>query len=430
MHGQGAPRGQQPPFAGPLGQTGGREQGSQPASKAGAGSKEKPQPETHLVKDKKNKTDAGKLPWQTEEEYNAERREMRAKIRAQKEKEEFLDNEGTIKWLCSLGVINVCFICVPAFGNSWCYKQFVGIGIKTMQIRTSLFYIDVNVQCGKNWLEDKFCNGVVKKLNGVHSLQEATHIACAVNQALPGGTPCEIVSRLYGCSFIIFGTFLLAIIMNLCGVMFLSHYWYSKPLPAVRSWALCFFCGATIFVTSGLLFWVFISPDLEELPRAWTAQTAALIGNNLFAIKPAPGPKWGWSFIAACVVALLYVVQLALWGAWFVPHEKEEEAMDQETLARDHLEERLYALQQGLNPADMQQATGAGGFVPRQGQGPPGQMPASQMPTGQMPTGQMPAGQMQGRQMYPGDAMYPGQMDAMYPGQMPPGQMPAQGMGY
>merc|ERR1719230_837255 len=105
----------------------------------------------------------------------------------------------------------------------------------------SMLYMDVTVACGKNWLEDKFCNGVMLKFKGSHTLQDATHIACGVGGGLINGPACSITTRAYMSGFIILGGFSLAIICNLVGVLFLSHYWYSKPTPRIRQWAFTFF---------------------------------------------------------------------------------------------------------------------------------------------------------------------------------------------
>jgi len=304
------------------------------------------QPEQPVRKQETGKK--GALPWQTEAERKAERAEMRTIMRTQKEKQDFIDRESTIKWLCSLGTLNAFLLLVPLFGNSWQRKAFIGLGVKMLQVRISMFYIEVHVQCGKNWLEDKFCNGFVMKMKGTHNLQDATHMACATNSVLPGHA-CSIMSRCFHCNLGTFGAFVLAIVCSLCGVMFLSHYWYSKPIPKIRNWA-CFFYGASAaFAVGGLTFWAFTRPEIEQLPRAWT-ETAGTATFDLFAIKPAPGQPFGWCAIAACIVAFSYLVQFLLWPAWFAPHEKEEEAVMNEVMAQEHLDQRILDMQNSMLP--------------------------------------------------------------------------------
>merc|ERR1719291_720911 len=123
-------------------------------------------------------------------------------------------------------------------------------------------------------------------MKGTHNLQEASHIACATTNFLPGGgQACSIMQRAYALNLGLFGAFVLAIVFSLTGVMFLSHYWYSKPLPKIRKWA-CFFYGASACcVIFGITVWGILRPEIEMLPRAWT-ETAGAATFDLFAIKP------------------------------------------------------------------------------------------------------------------------------------------------
>merc|ERR1719188_2809971 len=244
-----------------------------------------------------------------------------------------------------------------------------------------MFYLHVNVECGKNWLEDKFCNGMVMKMKGTHNLQEASHIACAtVGSYLPGNQACSIMKRAFGLNLGLFGAFVLAIVFSLCGVMFLSHYWYSKPLPKIRKWA-CFFYGASAFCTiGGLTAWGIARPEIEYLPRAWT-ETAGAATFDLFAIKPAPGIIYGWCAILSVVIAFSYLLQFLLWPAWFTPHEKEEECMLNEDLAKEQMEQRIHDMQTSMLPGGAAQQPmpgyGAAGYdqQPQQWYGGAGHQP-------------------------------------------------------
>jgi len=331
--------------------------------------------------DEQKKGKKGALPWQTDEERKAERAEMRTILRTQKEKADFVDQESTIKWLCSLGTLNAFLLVIPMFGNSWLFQPFIGLGVKILTIRVSMFYIHVSVECGKNWLEDKFCEGMVMKMKGTHNLQEASHLACAANNLVPGGgMTCSIMNRCYGMNLGLFGAFVLAIVFSLCGVMFLSHYWYSKPLPKIRKWA-CFFYGASAFCAiGGLTAWGIAAPEIEMLPRAWT-EFAGTATFDVFAIKPTPGIKFGWCAIVAVVIAFSYLIQFLLWPAWFTPHEKEEEAMVNEDLAQEHLEQRINDMQTSMLPGGVAQQPmpgyGAAGYgqQPQHWHGGAGQQP-------------------------------------------------------
>ncbi|CAK0797345.1 unnamed protein product [Prorocentrum cordatum] len=291
----------------------------------------------------------GALPWQTEAERKAERAEMRTMMKAQKEKQDFVDRESTIKWLCSLGTVNAFLLIIPMFGNTWLDQPFIGLGVKILKIKISLFNIHVDVECGKNWLEDKFCKGIVTKMKGTHSLQDAKQLACSTTQYLPGNMACYIMSKCFFLNLALFGAFVLASVFSLCGVMFLSHYWYSKPLPNIRKWA-CFFYGASAFcAVGGLAGWGMARAPTENLPRAWT-ETAGAATFDLFAIKPVPGPPWGWCAYVSGIVAFSYALQFLLWPAWFQPHEKEEEAITNEVMAQEHIEQRILDMQNSMLP--------------------------------------------------------------------------------
>jgi len=56
---------------------------------------------------------------------------MRTIMRTQKEKQDFIDRESTIKWLCSLGTLNAFLLLVPLFGNSWCMSSAGRTGSRT-----------------------------------------------------------------------------------------------------------------------------------------------------------------------------------------------------------------------------------------------------------------------------------------------------------
>merc|ERR1719277_2094832 len=193
-----------------------------------------------------------------------------------------------------------------------------------------MLYLSVEVECGKNFLEDKFCNGIVMKFKGSHSLQEAQHLACGIGGGVINGPTCSVVSRQYMSSFIILGGFSLAILCNCVGVLLLSHYWYKKPTKQVRYWAFTFASAAPAIALSSLLAWVMYCPLVAELPRAWTASVGH-IGGGLFAIKPAPGIiPYGPSALLAGLCVVLHIIQWALWPLWFVPHPREEEMEHQE----------------------------------------------------------------------------------------------------
>merc|ERR1719210_2797970 len=105
-------------------------------------------------------------------------------------------------------------------GDSWSYRQFVGLGIQSAIVKTSLFVINVDIRCGKNFLEDKLCKAG-NKLNGEHSLSDGTSIACHMSTS-----SCNILTRTNVASYLIFVFFSLAIIFHILTAIFLNYYWY------------------------------------------------------------------------------------------------------------------------------------------------------------------------------------------------------------
>merc|ERR1740138_528357 len=123
-----------------------------------------------------------------------------------------------------------------------------------MHLSTSLFHIDIDVQCGKNWMEDKLCV-VAKDLNGHHTLQQASQLSCAVSTQA-----CQVMTLYYYCSFIIFFCFGFAIIFHFLAALFLYNYWYQSKLPKMKKAALWFFCLAPLLSGIGFVGWSAVTP--------------------------------------------------------------------------------------------------------------------------------------------------------------------------
>lgn len=207
--------------------------------------------------------------------------------------------------------------------------------MKTLTIHTSLVGINVQFECGKNWLEDKIC-GFFDKLNGYHSLQEFTHLSCTM-----GGVPCSTMNRIYYGSFVIFICFTLAILVQLGGASFLYFYWYTAPQAKIRKWAVSFMTAGPCLVVAGLGTWTVLTPDLGELPRGWVQLMSSFTGNSVLGYHTLNGLQYGWSFVLAGFVVMMMLIQVMIFPCCFRAHWREEQTDAEEEDAEQYLEYEL-----------------------------------------------------------------------------------------
>merc|ERR1719387_371732 len=167
---------------------------------------------------------------------------------------------------------------IPIFGGKWHSKMFTGFGIGKggWNIATSLFYIDMEMECGGK-LGYKFLDkvnpetGLCKLILPIMGKQDLAHFR-EFTCAMPGmSQTCDVATRLYFSSFVPFMTSMLASVFDVLGLGFLWYYWQVQPLKDTLWWAKTWLIVGTGVGFSGFLTFVLVTPDLGDIPRSWSA---------------------------------------------------------------------------------------------------------------------------------------------------------------
>jgi len=237
-------------------------------------------------------------PESEDEKRKNERREKRLKMMEKKAHQEVGYDETTAQVIMGVGACNALVLMVCLIGGAWKYRAFRGFGMKTLTLSTGLLRIDIEFECGKNWVEDKVC-GFFEMLNGRHSLMEFTNLSCML-----GETPCRTMKSVYYGSFIVFLTFSVAIALQLAGVLFMHFYWYRSPLHKVRQWAVAFMTAGPCLAVAGIGGWAFLTPDLGDLPRGWAALMSSYTGNAIISYHALSDLEYGWTFFLAIITII------------------------------------------------------------------------------------------------------------------------------
>jgi hypothetical protein len=264
-----------------------------------------------------------------------ERREQRLKMMEKKATQEVGYDQTVVQGIIGLALFNALLLFICLCGGSWKYRAFRGFGMKTLSLQTSLLYINVEFECGKNWVEDKVC-GFFKGLNGHHSLMEFTHLSCVM-----GETPCQTMKSVYYGNFIIFLTVSTAIILQLGGAFFIYFYWYKSPQPRVREWALNMMTGGPLLAVAGIGSWTFATPDLGDLPRGWAMLMSSYTGNSIISYHALSNLEFGWTFFLALITVLFMFAQVVVFPCCFRAHWREQ-------ITEQELEEEEMRIEESL----------------------------------------------------------------------------------
>jgi len=340
--------------------------------------------------------------WTQEEREEFKRKEDRRAQRARMEEKVALEEKkGNTNFAMMLTVMmfsNSILLVLPMIHNSWGQKQFTGLGVSSWVIKTSLFEMQVAMDCRKSFvLESAMCQMVAKNVDicekgakgcergdeplgrptkrwqGTHTLHEAQGLACAV-----GNTHvCSVMSRIYLSSFIIFSTFSLTVIMNAIGSLTLYAYWFQNPLPKFKYIALTLIYASPVVGILGLVMWSVFVPDLGQLATAWTQQTVLLTGgSDILAYKEVSSFGFGMSWIIACVVLLWMFILCMITACMFRSHDGEEEAAEEEERQQQAANDYLASLQGGMAVPGHMGTAKPSPFPPGPSQGVPGGWPA------------------------------------------------------
>eukprot|EP00443_Scrippsiella_acuminata_P092265 CAMPEP_0115532054 /NCGR_PEP_ID=MMETSP0271-20121206/85381_1 /TAXON_ID=71861 /ORGANISM="Scrippsiella trochoidea, Strain CCMP3099" /LENGTH=320 /DNA_ID=CAMNT_0002964339 /DNA_START=104 /DNA_END=1062 /DNA_ORIENTATION=+ len=135
-------------------------------------------------------------------------------------------SSSCVIWIVAMAFIFNVLLIIPLTGQNWGYRSFTGLGIKAMHFRTSIFMMEVEVLCGKNWLEDYLCKAGVKA-NGKHTLQQAVGIMCAISDSA-----CSEMNRIYIASYILLVGEVIVCLLLLAGAGCIFYYWNSDRADA------------------------------------------------------------------------------------------------------------------------------------------------------------------------------------------------------
>jgi len=217
-------------------------------------------------------------------------------------------------------------------GPSWGSKEFTGLGVGMVYMRTSLFKLDLHISCDKSLiLEQKACEKLVAKhFEGEFDLHAAQGNACSLNPSA-----CDVLSRTYLASFPLFLAIGLAVLSSFAGAFCLFTYSKAEADPALRSWSVVFILATPAIATGGIVAWAILMPDLGEIPTSWTMLVGSL----------APGLthsetrdfQFGWTFFAACLIDFAMMIL----GMIFICMFKASD--DEETVALQKEKDRAFA---------------------------------------------------------------------------------------
>lgn len=287
--------------------------------------------------------DASWPTYAPEAEYKdpkAEAKEQLKKIekKERRSKQKKKDAKSATEWLLFLGIFNAVMWAIPVFGTGWHQKMFNGFGIGFTRIKTSLFSIQVDVEChvmdwpfgidsdmmAKLSPEHQVCK-IFQHMHGTHSLHKAKDLACTISHQA-----CYIMETIWLWSFVlVFGNAVSAL-TSIIASMFLYYYWYIEHLKAIRNWAMALYAFSPAIGTLSFATYCIAMPDLGDLPRSWTAMVQMVnAGTGLGEIRPIGDDvfynKYGWCWYLSYIVILFSLAGPVSWGFWFNRHHEEKQ---------------------------------------------------------------------------------------------------------
>jgi hypothetical protein len=225
-----------------------------------------------------------------------------------------------------LGFALIFLWIIPLFGGSWIAKDFSGIGAKYFRIRTSLSHMKVEVQCGKNILEDQVCKAF-KKVNGDHSLRDAMDMTCVITQSVGKGVfftaeACNLMTQQFYMSFVPMLAFFSSASFYGFALGFMYYYWHVDHIAKAREWGKKFYCIAPIPGIIGLVLFAFCSPDLSLFANS-LMPGGSVMGGTIEETDPI---SYGSTFFFACFTAFLSIISVMIWSVFFRQHPGEPDA--------------------------------------------------------------------------------------------------------
>lgn len=216
--------------------------------------------------------------------------------------------------------------------------MFEGFGVGFTRIRSSLFTIDVVVECHiMDWPfgidSEKMASlspthqvcKIFSHMNGTHSLHKAKDLACTISHHA-----CYIMEVMFYSSFFLVFGYAVSALTSFIASMFLYYYWYVEHLKSIRNWACALFALSPTLGTISFAMYNVAMPDIGELPRSWTAMVQMVnAGTGIGEIKPIGEDvfynRWGWCWFISYIVILFSLAAPLSWGFWFNRHYDEKQ---------------------------------------------------------------------------------------------------------
>jgi len=270
---------------------------------------------------------AGNPAWQ--QTYNPQAAEDAAKQKRKDKKKQLKvsDTTNAVKVICVAGIVLAFLVILPCFGSSWQWVHFTGFGVSSLYVGTSLLTMEVNVDCGKNIVENQICHQF-QKFEGHHGLMRSKEMACALSTGHILATPeaCLMLESIVYMSFAHFVFCVFAALFNLCGSAFLYHYWFVQAWEKSRRWALICFIIAEIIIVASTVVYSSMTPNLELFPRAFGGTMYTIVGGEgIFGMKSTHKFPFGLSWFEMLFAIFVGLCNLLVWIFFFNAHEDERQ---------------------------------------------------------------------------------------------------------
>jgi len=248
------------------------------------------------------------------------------------------DAKTAAEILIAFGIFNALMWTIPIFGQGWHKRMFTGFGIGFTQINTSLFAINVKVEChAMDWPfgldseqmsklspEHQICK-IFKHMEGQHSLHSGKDLACAISRHA-----CNIMEAVWYSGFFLIFAFAVSALISFIASMFLYYYWYQEHLKQIRNWARGLYCAAPVTGILAFCLYCIIMPDIGELPRSWTASVQSVnMGTGLGEIRSIGEDsfyvRYGWCWFFCFITMAFNIAAPIVWGFFFKRHPDEKQ---------------------------------------------------------------------------------------------------------
>jgi len=251
--------------------------------------------------------------WQKEQE----KRQRLERVREAQTKQAKSDKENFLMFMSAALIGLGILLALTMVGPSWGVKEFTGLGIGLVSMKTSLFKIEIDVSCDKSFVLERVACRKIMKWDGVFDLQTSQGNACVLNPSA-----CDVMSRTYMASFPLFGLISLAVLSSLGAAFCLFSYSKALADSSLRAWTETLTLLGPALATGGIVAWALLMPDLGEIPTSWAATVGQLAPGLSY--SETRDFQFGWTFFAACIIDFCMIITAFCWMCMFKRNDEEE----------------------------------------------------------------------------------------------------------